>query len=108
LQTSWRLALAFGVAMLLFPAGVEDHIGPAGEFLLFLGTLPAWVVVAKLHGLYDHDKERTEPTTVDDVVGILQVVTLGTWLVFLATWLSAVVNPPPAKLMTFWPQRSFS
>jgi exopolysaccharide biosynthesis polyprenyl glycosylphosphotransferase len=96
------LALAFGVTMLLFPAGAEDHLGPAGEFLLFLGTLPAWVVVAKLHGLYDHDEERAEPTTVDDVVGIFQVVTLGTWLVFLATWLSAVVNPPPAKLMTFW------
>jgi exopolysaccharide biosynthesis polyprenyl glycosylphosphotransferase len=96
------LALAFAVAMLLFPARGEDHIHPAGEFLLFLGTLPAWLAVAKLHGLYDHDAERAERTTVDDVVGIFQVVTLGTWLVFLATWVTAVVNPPPSKLMTFW------
>jgi len=96
------LALAFVVALLLFPAPAEDQIHPAGEFLLFLGTLPAWLAVAKLHGLYDHDAGRAEPTTVDDVVGIFQVVTLGTWLVFLATWLTSVVNPPPSKLMAFW------
>jgi exopolysaccharide biosynthesis polyprenyl glycosylphosphotransferase len=96
------LALAFVVAVLLFPAAGADRIHPAGEFLLFLVTLPAWLAVAKLHGLYDHDAERAEPTTVDDVVGIFQVVTLGTWLVFLATWLTSLVNPPPSKLMAFW------
>ena len=38
--------------------------------------------MAKLYGLYDRDEERTDHSTVDDLVGVFHLVTVGTWLFF--------------------------
>src|SRR5512132_4201686 len=43
-------------------------------FVIFLVSLPVWVVAAKVYGLYDRDEERTEHTTVDDLVGVFHLV----------------------------------
>ena len=40
------------------------------------------MVVAKLYGLYDYDEERTDHSTADDLVGVLHLVTVGSWLFF--------------------------
>ena len=45
-------------------------------FVIFLLSLPVWVVAAKVYGLYDRDEERTEHTTVDDLVGVFHLVTV--------------------------------
>jgi exopolysaccharide biosynthesis polyprenyl glycosylphosphotransferase len=91
------LLLAFTAASELFQAP-----GTAVEYLVFLCTLPIWVVVAKLHGLYDKDEERTDHWTVDDVVGVVHLVTLGTWIVFLGSWATGAASPDIARLGTFW------
>jgi exopolysaccharide biosynthesis polyprenyl glycosylphosphotransferase len=103
------LLLAFAAAQALF--GFEVGFGDTGkadrfdlwfETLLFLVTLPAWIVVVKLYGLYDHDEERTDHTTVDDLVGVFHMVTVGTWLFYVGAWLTGVVDPDLMKLATFW------
>jgi exopolysaccharide biosynthesis polyprenyl glycosylphosphotransferase len=98
------LAFAFLVAQLLFgPEGApSDHVGPRTEYLLFLVTLPGWVVVAKLYNLYDHDEERTDHSSVDDVRGVFHLVTVGAWIVFAGAWLTGLADPNIAKLVTFW------
>ena len=55
------LAVAFGASQQLFSdhhSQVAGAVGQPGEFLVFLACLPAWVVAAKLYGLYDRDEER--------------------------------------------------
>jgi exopolysaccharide biosynthesis polyprenyl glycosylphosphotransferase len=97
------LTLAFTIAMWLFGSeGLEDAVPFRNELLLFVCTLPAWVVLAKLHGLYERDEERTDHSTVDDVVGVLHLTTIGAWLFFAVTWATGFADPNPAKLITFW------
>jgi exopolysaccharide biosynthesis polyprenyl glycosylphosphotransferase len=94
------LTIAFAAAELLFP-----HVRGSTEvsaWLFFLGALPVWIVVASLAGLYDRDGERTDHSTADDVVGVFNVVTVGTWLVFATGWVTRLIVPQPTKLFTFW------
>ena len=75
------------------------------ESALFAFTIPMWVLMAKIYGLYERDEERTEHTTVDDFVGVFHLVTVGVWLLFAGSWLfkvSAYRYPPLDKLTTFW------
>ena len=66
------LTLAFLVAQQIHAAGMGggNHLDRVGEIVLFLLTLPGWVLVAKLYGLYDKDEERADHSTVDDLVGV--------------------------------------
>jgi exopolysaccharide biosynthesis polyprenyl glycosylphosphotransferase len=98
------LMLAYAVARLVFgePATAGDHVRPLAETLLFLGTLPIWIVVAKVYGLYDHDEERTDHSTADDLVGVFHLITVGTWLIFAGGMLTGVARPELARLFFFW------
>jgi exopolysaccharide biosynthesis polyprenyl glycosylphosphotransferase len=101
------LTLAFAIAELLFASpssdgNVPDAITPAIEALLFLSTLPAWLLVAKLFRLYERDQQRTDHSTTDDLVGIVNVVTVGTWLFLSTAWLLRFASPSFPKLLTFW------
>jgi exopolysaccharide biosynthesis polyprenyl glycosylphosphotransferase len=94
------LSLAFVAAQFLFaPAG---GIGLTGEGLLFLATLPAWVVVAKLYGLYDHDEARTDHSTVDDFVGVFHLVSVGAWLLAACALLTSSIDLQLQKVVVFW------
>jgi exopolysaccharide biosynthesis polyprenyl glycosylphosphotransferase len=96
------LTIAFGLAEVLSVGGAtHDHVGLDAEGLLFVLTLPAWVVVAKLHGLYDNDDERTDHTTADDLVGVLHLVTLGLCFFVFAGWATGWATPSVPKLFTF-------
>jgi exopolysaccharide biosynthesis polyprenyl glycosylphosphotransferase len=72
------------------------------EHLVFAATLPAWIVLAKLEGLYDHDEERTDHTTVDELAGVFRTVTIGTWLLAVFVWLSGIDHVRFDKLLVFW------
>ena len=95
------LASAFALTELLF-GRVDDGTAAAPQEFLLLLTLPLWVVLAKLYGLYDQDEERAEHTTVDDLVGVFHLVTVGVWLVFVAISLTEIANPAIQKLVIFW------
>jgi exopolysaccharide biosynthesis polyprenyl glycosylphosphotransferase len=71
-------------------------------FVIFLVSLPVWVVAAKVYGLYDRDEERTEHTTVDDLVGVFHLVTVGVWILFAGAWATGVTTPQIRNTTTFW------
>jgi exopolysaccharide biosynthesis polyprenyl glycosylphosphotransferase len=97
------LALAFLTAdAILGSRGRTDAVSLPSEFLVFFLTLPAWVVLAKLHGLYEGDESRADTSTIDDVVGVFHLVTVGTWLFALGAVASGLADPKLAKLATFW------
>jgi exopolysaccharide biosynthesis polyprenyl glycosylphosphotransferase len=98
------LSFAFLIAQVLFGLDVErnDHINPGTEYLIFMATLPVWIVVAKLYGLYERDEERTDHSTADDVVGVFHVVTVGAWLFFVGAWLTGLAGVDVPKLLSFW------
>ena len=82
--------------------GVIDRFEPWQEVTLFALTLPGWVVLAKLYGLYEGDETRTDHSTVDDVARIFSMLTAGTWVFFAATWFLDVADPQVRKLVCFW------
>jgi exopolysaccharide biosynthesis polyprenyl glycosylphosphotransferase len=94
------LSAAFLGAALLY--GSVDHVTAPAEFVLFFLTLPLWVLIAKLHGLYDRDEERADNSTVDDIVGVLHMVTIGVWLFLITSVGTGLADPDLLKLGTFW------
>jgi exopolysaccharide biosynthesis polyprenyl glycosylphosphotransferase len=57
--------------------------------------------MAKLHGLYDRDEERADHSTVDDLVGVFHVVTIGVWMFVIAALATGFAHPDAARLTTF-------
>jgi exopolysaccharide biosynthesis polyprenyl glycosylphosphotransferase len=97
------LVVSYLIALKLAPPASEvDRVAPAWEAALFFATLPLWVLLARVHGLYDRDEERTDHSTVDDVVGVFQVVTLGTWSFLVITHVFGLPYPNLGRLVVFW------
>jgi exopolysaccharide biosynthesis polyprenyl glycosylphosphotransferase len=97
------LVSALLVAQWLAPAvDNADAYSSRLEIFAFLLTVPAWIVITKLYGLYDHDDERANHSTADDFGGVFHMVTVCTWLVFVATYLSDIAHPTAQKLVLFW------
>jgi exopolysaccharide biosynthesis polyprenyl glycosylphosphotransferase len=97
------LVVAFSLTEALYGGdSAGTSLGSAAEVGLFIATLPIWIVVAKLYGLYDKDEERTDHSTSDDVVGVLHLTTIGTWIVFAGSRLTGVANPDLARVTVFW------
>jgi exopolysaccharide biosynthesis polyprenyl glycosylphosphotransferase len=98
------LLLAFAVAELAFLGGSAaiDRVDLKVETLVFLSTLPIWIVTARLHGLYSRDEERADHSTVDDFIGVFHVVTIGAWVVVAGGTLSGVAGPKLSKIALFW------
>jgi exopolysaccharide biosynthesis polyprenyl glycosylphosphotransferase len=96
------LVLAFAIAQAIYGGETPGRLYGWTEAALFLSTLPGWIVVTKLYGLYDRDEERTDHTTVDDFVGVFHMVTICTWIFFAGAWLSGLVHPDVSKIVLFW------
>jgi exopolysaccharide biosynthesis polyprenyl glycosylphosphotransferase len=96
------LIAAFVAAQLALGEGSARGVGLETELLLFLATLPVWVVLSKLYGLYDRDEERTDHSTADDLVGVLHMVTLGAWVFFAGSHLTNLADPQLPKVALFW------
>ncbi len=98
------LTLAFLVAQQIYTVNTAgaSHIDLLTEVLLFVATLPGWVLVAKLYGLYDKDEERTNHSTTDDFFGVFHLVTICTFLLSAASHLTGWANPQLSKLLVFW------
>src|SRR6516165_2805268 len=76
------LALAMGFAF-----GTRSHFST--EYLLLgLLTLPAWVVLFKMYGLYERDTKRLSHGTLEDLPSVLRALLLG--CVLLWCWYARV------------------
>ena len=103
---SFALVTAFGIAEILFRppshGGPVDAVSSMTEAVLFIATLPAWLLVARAFGLYERDQQRTDHSTTDDLGSIVNLVTMGTWLFLAVAWLLHLASPSFPKLLTFW------
>jgi len=79
-----------------------DRISSPAEVLLFALSLPLWVVLGRLYGLYAGDEERANHSTVDDFVGVFNMLTVGAWLLFAFAYVFDFANPSFPKLGLFW------
>src|SRR4051794_23594279 len=99
------LSLAFLIVEALYvqTRNTLGDVSPETELLLFIASLPIWVLFAKLQGLYDQDEERANHSTVDDLVGVFHLVTAGVWALFICSWALPETNTISApKLVLFW------
>jgi exopolysaccharide biosynthesis polyprenyl glycosylphosphotransferase len=98
------LALAFALATMLLPrvADTVDRVSTGYEFIVFLLAIPFWILMMRLEGLYDRDEERTDHSTVDDIVGVFRSVTIGVWVFALFGVATNIVNPGFVRLGLFW------
>jgi exopolysaccharide biosynthesis polyprenyl glycosylphosphotransferase len=86
------LALAMAVAMAVV-GGTRGHSWQ--QYLLYgLITLPAWIVLFKVYGLYERDAKRLSHSTLDDLPSLFHCLLLGCLLMWC--WFVVVA---PAKLM---------
>jgi len=97
------LVAAFTLTELLFlnksPLG---GIGAGTEMVIFVLTLPLWILAARLYGLYDRDEEYAAHSTADEVLSVFHLVTVVVWLYYALSWLFGLIRPDQAKLATFW------
>jgi exopolysaccharide biosynthesis polyprenyl glycosylphosphotransferase len=97
------LLFALGLTEILFRGSdVTGGLSPLRESLIFTASLPGWIVIAKLYGLYDHDDERTDHSTADEFVSVLHMTTLVVWLYFASSRVTGLTHTNPNKLATFW------
>jgi exopolysaccharide biosynthesis polyprenyl glycosylphosphotransferase len=94
------LSLAYLVTTLFW--GGEGAFGSTKEMVVFCGTLPCWLVVARLQGLYRADHEHADHSTADDIVRVFYLVTIGVWVLLVASRLLGRVSPSIYALITFW------
>lgn len=94
------LTLAYFIAMIHW--GQHGTLGSLQEFTLFLLSLPCWILVGRLQGLYRRDEERAGHCTTDDIVGVFYLVTIGAWLLLVASRLEGRNTPDILNLATFW------
>ena len=97
------LTVAFFTAELIYEHhnGLGAFSAPA-ETLVFGLSLPVWVLVAKLYGLYDRDEERVDHSTADEVLGVFHLTTVGTWVLYAFSYVTHFAYPQVPKLITFW------
>jgi exopolysaccharide biosynthesis polyprenyl glycosylphosphotransferase len=96
------LLLAFLVAGAFFGGGELARVGPNAELGFFFLTLPAWLVIAKIYGLYELDEERADHSTVDETVTVFHLVTVGVWLLLAVTWTTGLAKLDLIRLVAFW------
>jgi exopolysaccharide biosynthesis polyprenyl glycosylphosphotransferase len=82
--------------------GGLGSVDARSEIAVFFASIPGWIVVAKVYGLYDKDEERTDHSTADDFVGVFHMVTVCTWLFWAFAYLTHLVHPTAPRLVPFW------
>jgi exopolysaccharide biosynthesis polyprenyl glycosylphosphotransferase len=94
------------VGSFLVATALTSSSGPtlsgAQEAGLLVLSLPIWILLLKLHGLYDRDEEATDHSTVNEIVGVFHVLTVGTWSFFVVSRATDLVDLPLDRLVLFW------
>jgi exopolysaccharide biosynthesis polyprenyl glycosylphosphotransferase len=94
------LTLAYLIATALWDR--HGVFGSSHELIGFLGVLPCWLLIAKLAGLYRRDTESPAHSTTDDLFGVVRLVTVGVWLLFIAERLTGRADPAFNTLAAYW------
>ena len=94
------LSLAYLITTLFW--GGSGAFGSTKQLVVFCCTLPSWLVVARLQGLYRADQEHADHSTADDIVKVFYLVTIGVWILLVASRLAGHTAPGIYALITFW------
>jgi exopolysaccharide biosynthesis polyprenyl glycosylphosphotransferase len=90
------LALAFLAASALVG---RDGAPPVP---VLLAALPAWVLAAKLYGLYERDTAWASYSTTEELAAVLHLLTVGAWSIIVIEWLTAEGTPRLSWLLIVW------
>lgn len=82
--------------------GARGALGSGKQLAVFCITLPCWLAVAKLQGLYRADQEQAAHSTADEIFGIFCLVTIGVWVLLVASRIAGLTTPGIYALATFW------
>ena len=97
------LVLAFGVTGLVVSQGAGlQFLSVQEELVLFLATVPCWVVLFKLYRLYDRDEGSAFHSTIDDLGRVFHALLVGSWLYALARYAFGLGNPHFIRTTVFW------
>ena len=94
------LSMAYVLTTLFW--GEAGAFGSFHQILVFLCTLPCWAIVGKLQGLYSSDQVQAAHSTADDVVGVFHLVTIGIWVLLVASRVGGHPDASVFALITFW------
>jgi exopolysaccharide biosynthesis polyprenyl glycosylphosphotransferase len=103
-----RYLLAADIAGLLIAMLVAETVVTSSridlgtEIAALVASLPGWIVIAKLYGLYDRDEERTDHSTADEFSDVFHMITVCTFLFWAFSRLSNIFHPTSSKLLIFW------
>jgi exopolysaccharide biosynthesis polyprenyl glycosylphosphotransferase len=93
------VTVAFAATELIYGSrGNPDTFDLPAEIALFLPALLIWLFGAKLFGLYEHDEERADHSTVDDLARVFLLATSGAFALTVGLFLSQAADPDEAKL----------
>jgi exopolysaccharide biosynthesis polyprenyl glycosylphosphotransferase len=100
-----RLLLAADVSALCAAFFVQELV--LGHFrstdvLLFLVTIPLWVLVANGHRLYHLDSHRADYGAAEELGPVLQVATLWCWVTVVMLWLVNAQDLHVPDVALFW------
>lgn len=97
------LTIAFFASVLIFSHGTQVDSPRLGLWaLIFLLSLPLWLVFAKTLDLYARDDSRADHSTADETLGVVNLVTLGTWVIFVTGWATNLSHPQLNRMVAFW------
>jgi exopolysaccharide biosynthesis polyprenyl glycosylphosphotransferase len=96
------LSIAYAVSRVALPTSGQPAVDEVWKALIFVATLPVWIVGAKLLSLYDRDEERTDHTTADDLTGVVHLVTAGAWVIVLAQQVTPLNGLQLERIVVFW------
>lgn len=95
------LLIAFAAATAL-TSSAGMTLSRSEELTLLVLSLPLWIVLMKLYGLYDNDEDRADHSTVDEIIEVFHVVTIGAWVFFVVTHATDTLDMPLNRLVLFW------
>jgi FlaA1/EpsC-like NDP-sugar epimerase len=98
----WSLGFTFALVHLILGTSARQGFTSGQELILFLVSVPCWLALAGLYGLYEGDRLRADTTTLDDFWPLFHAVTVGVWLAFVASRLTNHVHASERRLILFW------
>ncbi len=72
------------------------------EVLLFVLSIPWWIWLVKLNGLYGRLDEKADHVSFDEISKFFNVVATGTWVLFLIATATHFARPDGYKLVFFF------
>src|SRR5437763_1307664 len=97
----WAIGITFAIVHMILGTSAKGFTD-GKELVLFLVSVPCWIAIAGLYGLYEGDRLRADTTALDDFWLLFHAVTVGVWLTFVAIRLTNAVQASERRLILLW------